>query len=217
MDAQTALRHCTPCSAAVAGALSPQLRCPRSAAAGRLRRCLCSPVWTLRDKALVHVEMGLNDGSLPRGAGSDHARQLVRAFGPLLLRLLADKVASVALAAMLVLPPLPPPPQYKHSYARGTSSGSRGKRPRAAAQALRIAGGPIRECDRCLASAQLASWCTACFILSRLERLGSCEPAWLPPARNPVRHCRGLRYCSLISGQEDLFELWRFCRRRCRH
>lgn len=78
--------------------------------AGGACRCLCSASWQLRDAALVHIAAGLKDGSIPRGQGSDHARELVRACGPLLVKLLGDKVAAVAIAAMQVPPPSPPPP-----------------------------------------------------------------------------------------------------------
>lgn len=75
------------------------------------RRCLCSAQWKLRDKAVAYVAEGLRGGTVPRGQGSDHARELVCALAPLLRELLADKVAAVAVAAMQVRsPPVLAPP-----------------------------------------------------------------------------------------------------------
>jgi hypothetical protein len=73
---------------------------------------MCSQAWKLRSDALACVAAQL-EGRAPSTAPRGKAvSDVVRAFGPLLLRLVGDKNALVSVAAMPVRSHMPFCPQY---------------------------------------------------------------------------------------------------------
>ena len=78
-------------------------QCPQlQALATTMHRALFSRAWQLRQAALEYMAAKLASGTLPRDAGSAHAKQLVQAAGPVLAWMLRDKVGGVVLRTMEV-------------------------------------------------------------------------------------------------------------------